>query len=360
MAKSTQINKRLIAKIPTPGNEVTTLGVNSVATANLQDASVTPAKLDSSTINSLLTFHGIFNLGLSTSVAANALTIALKQANGSSDPSTGVNSVKASMRSSTLSNGSYNQRQVTSPLSLVISSGSTLGHSSANAHNIWVYLIDNAGTLELAVSQTLYSENQLVSTVAEGGAGAADSNSAMYSAVARSNVPFRLIGLLVSTQTTAGTWASNMTQVQVGDYGTLSENFDCTFVGNGASSSSVGLSTDLKYASLVDPLNSYSAADGSWTSPKTQKYKVTVAIRVTGTAVVNQYIDSIININGSIVREFVKYVENTAVAGWSAISSWEGIVPAGQKIKGIADTNITSPSLTTSSTHTYMEIMPTK
>lgn len=46
MSKSTQINKRLILKQPTPGNDVTTLGTNSVATNNLQDASVTYEKLD--------------------------------------------------------------------------------------------------------------------------------------------------------------------------------------------------------------------------------------------------------------------------------------------------------------------------
>lgn len=46
MSKSTQINKRLTAKIPTPGNDVTTLGTNSVATNNLQDGSVTYEKLD--------------------------------------------------------------------------------------------------------------------------------------------------------------------------------------------------------------------------------------------------------------------------------------------------------------------------
>ena len=45
MSKSTQINKRLTAKIPTPGNEVTTLGTSSVQTNNMADAAVTNTKM---------------------------------------------------------------------------------------------------------------------------------------------------------------------------------------------------------------------------------------------------------------------------------------------------------------------------
>lgn len=159
------------------------------------------------------------NISLTSSVAANALTIAVKDRNGS-DPSS-TSPVKASMRSSTLTSGTWNTRSLTSALSLVVSSGSTLGQTSAKPWTLWIYLIDNAGTLELAISGSLYNENQLISTTAEGGAGASDSVSTIYSTTARSNVPMRLIGKLVNTQTTAGTWASAGTQLEVGNYGTL-------------------------------------------------------------------------------------------------------------------------------------------
>lgn len=46
MSKSTQINKRLIAKIPTPGNDTTYLGANSVGATQIQDGSITYEKLD--------------------------------------------------------------------------------------------------------------------------------------------------------------------------------------------------------------------------------------------------------------------------------------------------------------------------
>ena len=69
---------------------------------------------------------------------------------------------------------------------------------------IYVYAIDNAGTVELAVSSTLLDQGSLQTTTAEGGAGAADSRFVLYSTTARSNVPIRLIGRIKSSQATAG------------------------------------------------------------------------------------------------------------------------------------------------------------
>jgi len=163
----------------------------------------------------------ISNLGLATSVAASALTIAIKQADGSTDPAAGAGAVKVGMRSSTLTSGAFNQRSLTSSLSMTISSGSTLGQASGQPSNIYVYLIDNAGTLELAASGTRYPEMGVISTTAEGGAGAADSRTVVYSATARSNVPYRLVAVITNTQTTAGTWASAGTVLAVGNFSSL-------------------------------------------------------------------------------------------------------------------------------------------
>lgn len=155
----------------------------------------------------------ITNLSLVTSVGASALTIAVKTQAGNNASST--DPINVAMRSSTLASGAYLNRSLTSSLSLVVSSGSTLGQADAQAAVIYVYLIDNAGTLELAVSRKLFSEDTLVSTTAEGGAGAADSGTVMYSTAARSTVACRLIGYILNTQSTAGTWASAGTQVQL-------------------------------------------------------------------------------------------------------------------------------------------------
>jgi hypothetical protein len=145
----------------------------------------------------------VSNLSIATSVGSSALTIEVKTQAGAN--ASGSDVIKVGVRDAT---GGYLQRTLTSSHSLVISSGSTLGQTSGAKARLFIYLIDNSGTLELAVSQTLYPDNQAISTTAEGGAGAADSGTVIYSTTARSNVNFRLVATLDNTQTTAGTWAS--------------------------------------------------------------------------------------------------------------------------------------------------------
>lgn len=153
------------------------------------------------------------NHSVNATVAANALTIALKD-KGGSDASAG-SPILVAQRNATVTVGRYNQRSVTGALSLVVSSGSTLGHTSGIACYAFIYLIDNSGTQELAISSSLFDEGSIVSTTAEGGAGAADSQFVMYSTTARSNVPCRLIGRILSNQATAGTWASAMSEISL-------------------------------------------------------------------------------------------------------------------------------------------------
>lgn len=148
----------------------------------------------------------IVNLGLSLAVGSSALTIAMKDASGS-DPSSS-SPVRVGFRSATLTTGTYSEVTITGAMSTVISSGSTAGHTSGVAWPLYVYLLNNAGTAELAWSATLYQEGGVISTTAEGGAGAADTYTTVYSTTARTNVAFRLIGKLTSNQATAGTWAS--------------------------------------------------------------------------------------------------------------------------------------------------------
>lgn len=155
----------------------------------------------------------ISNLGIAVSVAGSAMTVAIKQADGATDPSTGTGAVKVGMRSSTLTSGSFNARSVTAPLSLVVPSGATLGTVSATQAGLYVYLLDNAGTLELAISYSFFNENSLMTTTAI--SAGSNSNSTAYSTTARTNVPFRLVSTFYGTQTTAGTWAAAPVNTQV-------------------------------------------------------------------------------------------------------------------------------------------------
>jgi hypothetical protein len=157
--------------------------------------------------------YELSNLGLAASVASSALTIALKQSDGSTDPSSGASAVKIGFRSSTATSGAYNQRSVTGALSVVVSSGSTLGHASGVTHYIYVYALDNAGTVELGVCSSLLDESAVQTSVAEGGAGAADNAQTLYSTTARTGVPVRLIGRLKVSEATAGTWATAPSEI---------------------------------------------------------------------------------------------------------------------------------------------------
>jgi hypothetical protein len=142
---------------------------------------------------------------ITASVAANALTVTL-------------NPTTLDFRSAVLTSGTVVSRLISSPVSVVVSSGSTLGTVSATQSRIVVLALDNAGTVELAVVNIAggndLTETGVISTTAEGGAGAADSASTVYSTTARTGVAYRVVGYIESTQVTAGTWATAPSTIQ--------------------------------------------------------------------------------------------------------------------------------------------------
>ena len=150
------------------------------------------------------TVTGLQSQSISASVASNALTIS-------------ASALSLEFRSATLGSGTITRVSGT-PANLVISSGSTLGTVNAVQSRIAVLAINNAGTIELAAVNIAggndLSETGLISTTAEGGAGGADSNNVIYSTTARTNVSYRVIGYIESTQATAGTWATAPSTIQ--------------------------------------------------------------------------------------------------------------------------------------------------
>lgn len=156
--------------------------------------------------------NDILNLGLAVSVASSAMTISLKQADGATDP-TALAPVYCSFRSSTVASGSFTQRSATAAASLVVPASATLGTVSAVAKFLWVYLIDNAGTMELAVSSLKFDEGSVQSSTAI--SAAATSASVLYSTTSRSSKAIRCIGRLLVNEATAGTWASLPTEIAI-------------------------------------------------------------------------------------------------------------------------------------------------
>lgn len=140
---------------------------------------------------------------VTASVASNALTCTLA-------------STSLDFRSATLGSGTVVTRNVPSAISVVVPSTATLGTVSAVQSRIALLAIDNAGTVELAVVNIAggndLSETGLVSTTAIS-AGATAAN-VVYSTSARTNVAYRVVGYVESTQATAGTWATAPSTIQ--------------------------------------------------------------------------------------------------------------------------------------------------
>jgi len=150
------------------------------------------------------------NLSLATSVGSNALTIDLKN-KGGSDATSG-STIKIAFRNATRATGTYDIVTVSAALTLVVPSTATLGHSSSGSDlRLYVYLINNAGTAELAISNELFDTGTIVSTTVMN--TSSDDETVMYSTSARSNVAVRLVGRLISNQATQGLWASSMVEV---------------------------------------------------------------------------------------------------------------------------------------------------
>lgn len=169
----------------------------------VKDAGLSKAKLDATTTSSP---NEISNLTVVCSVATNALTIAFKTL-GAADPSS-TDPITVAFRNTTATSGSYTRVQATAAITpLVISSGSTLGHVSAVEWPIYVYACYDGTNIVPLASTSPRDERYVVSSTAEGGAGAADSAATAYTTTAVTSKAIRLVAVLKSTQTTAGTWA---------------------------------------------------------------------------------------------------------------------------------------------------------
>jgi len=119
-------------------------------------------------------------------------------------------------RSSPLTSGTVTSFVVANAISLIIPSTSTMGTVNAQPSRIVVLAINNAGTVELAAVNiaggSVLDETTLITTTAAVAAG--NSATAYYSTTARSNVAYRVVGYIESTQATAGTWATTPSTIQ--------------------------------------------------------------------------------------------------------------------------------------------------
>lgn len=207
---------------------------------------------------------------LTATVASNALTVTL-----------GSNTLD--FRSATLGSGDVNSRGVISA-SLVVPSGATLGTVGAVPSRIVVLALDNAGTVELAVVNLAGGKNldetTLISTTAL--SAASDAANVAYSTTARTDLPFRVVGYIESTQATAGTWATAPSTIQgIGGQALAA----LSSLGYGQSYSSPGRALGTTYAN---------------NSGKPIMVLVTAHASVTGNNTISAYVNSVIVVGSGV------------------------------------------------------------
>lgn len=151
----------------------------------------------------------LHNLSISTAVAANALTISFKDAAGNALSASSPAVV--AFRNGTATTGTYSYVSASSIADLTIPSGTSIGTSNGVPAYIYVYLINNGGTLEGACSIFGgFDEAQLQSSTAISGGSSATT---LYSTSARASKAARLVGRIQISEATAGTWATAPTEV---------------------------------------------------------------------------------------------------------------------------------------------------
>lgn len=153
------------------------------------------------------------NIRVAASVAAKALTIALKGKDGN-DPSA-TNVVELSFRSITATSGAYETRQVTSAQSIVVPSGATLGFTAGETGLVYVYECDDGTTREMGVAKkALFDEGRLHSTTAI--TTGSDSDSVLYTTNAMPSAAVRLVcRLTIQTGAVAGEWDNAHTLLEM-------------------------------------------------------------------------------------------------------------------------------------------------
>ena len=192
----------------------------------------------SNLLNSSLQFGVPVNLQLNATVSSNNLTIAIKGNNGS-DPSA-TNPVLIPFRDSTIANGDPNIVSLQGALSFTINSSNTMGCISAQMCRLWVFAIcssglectDSAGSdvvglcaynaASLTIAGGVVTAGSVIGineanlqTSASGTSGGSAAQTIYCNISAVTARAVRYLGYIDIQETTAGTWASGPTYVQL-------------------------------------------------------------------------------------------------------------------------------------------------
>lgn len=188
------------------------------------------------------------NFAIDAVASGSAYTIAVKQ-QSLSDPSTGASAVKYGIRSTTATTGSYTQQSVTSALSITIPSGATMGMASGVAGYLYVYMLDYDNTPKICVSGSqIFDQGSLQTSVAIG--TGSDSGNVLY-CDSNYTKPVRLIGRILISEATAGTWSSEESEISLWPFHDLRGESLCVTTAEAAWPSTADNYVDLSAAITV-------------------------------------------------------------------------------------------------------------
>jgi hypothetical protein len=203
----------LQASVTTVGTDSLSFVIFTTPTTSFVPGAVTAQFLATSAIPERT---GILNGTIVESHASNAVTFALKTLAGA-DPSSSAPVYIAFSNGA----GGYTVLSVTAALSRTISAGSTLGVlSSSTATRLGIVAVNNSGTVVLGVGNfpsPPSSDYLTFNTVAEGGAGAADSSETIYTATSLTGVQVQPLAYAIYnfTITTPGNWTASPTNLNM-------------------------------------------------------------------------------------------------------------------------------------------------
>lgn len=183
-----------------------------------------PVNLASLRTQAITGGYPMLNGTLVPSVAANALSIAIKTLAGA-DPSP-TDPVYFLFRSATAATGDYTVLALTAATSFTVSSGSTLNALNGVAFRLWVVGFNDGGTFRLGVinctivgNNAIYPLGQfpVANSTAEGGIGNADGAGVFYTSAAVTSKAYAVLGYLTyeTGLAVAGTWSATPTRTEL-------------------------------------------------------------------------------------------------------------------------------------------------
>lgn len=202
----------------------------------------------------------INNLSFYVGVGAGDCSVSISSFDGSA--LSGANFSTIVFHGSTNASGVQVRRKITSNLSLTIPSGATLGFLSGDETPFYIYAIDTGSGVVLGVSRLQLNDNEVYSSTAI--SNAADLSYVLYSTNAQTSKPIRLLAKVISTQATAGTWASAPTKIYINNGDILPEKVVEDWASN-ASDTNVNASTFIFEDKVKSSHGWYNPSTGEFT-----------------------------------------------------------------------------------------------